>query len=529
MMLDDQHDAPGLRRRDRAPTTLLGMSPAYLRPNSIAAVRELASLMAAAEWAPSSYRSNEGTYVIEKIILGIMHGAAVGLGPFAAIHAIAVIDGHPTIWGDGALALVERSGLVEDMREDYTLDAEEGLTAVCTIRRRPWPTPITRRFSMAMAEAARLTMKEGPWQTYPRRMLMMRARSWALRDGFADVLRGLSIREEVEDYDQGREASISRSSGGNAAIERLEGGASRPRFDSYVEMATGVRERPTSPDGSPCASGQLSDSCAAPETPQEPQLSHTAAVTEQQTALTSEPMAFAFVSRPRETALNPPAVVPVRPNATIIEDVAVSPAASVAVDAEPDTVSGLAGPAYAVIDMDGKVVEADSLSALRLVFNRLFTETALSPDQVLGLWESNELARHELEQTFGSDVLFDAERRWQAADRANQHPAQSNTTGTAQAQSNDLRRRSRSSGVQRKGSAQRTDLSLHIDPTWSDEILFHHYRKRLLALKRRRSRAESFVDFRRANCRVEARLREQLPHLMTEVDAIYVWAATAAS
>jgi hypothetical protein len=31
-------------------------------------------------------------------------------------------------------------------------------------------------------------------------MLKMRARSWTLRDGFADVLRGLHIREEVDDF-----------------------------------------------------------------------------------------------------------------------------------------------------------------------------------------------------------------------------------------------------------------------------------------------------------------------------------------
>ena len=28
----------------------------------------------------------------------------------------------------------------------------------------------------------------------------MRARSWTIRDGFADVLRGLHIREEVDDF-----------------------------------------------------------------------------------------------------------------------------------------------------------------------------------------------------------------------------------------------------------------------------------------------------------------------------------------
>jgi len=31
----------------------------------------------------------------------------------------------------------------------------------------------------------------------------MRARSWVLRDGFADVLKGLSVREEVQDFGRG--------------------------------------------------------------------------------------------------------------------------------------------------------------------------------------------------------------------------------------------------------------------------------------------------------------------------------------
>src|ERR1700690_1094889 len=82
----------------------------------------------------------------------------------------------------------------------YEIGDEEGLVAICTMRRRDRATPIVTRFSMAMAERAGLTRSEGPWQTYPERMLRMRARSWTMRDGFADVLRGLQLREEVEDY-----------------------------------------------------------------------------------------------------------------------------------------------------------------------------------------------------------------------------------------------------------------------------------------------------------------------------------------
>src|SRR5262249_49394 len=81
---------------------------------------------------------------------------------------------------------------------------------------------------------------------YPRRMLMMRARSWALRDGFADVLRGLSIREEVEDYDTRRTPlteSVPALREPHAA--RPVGPAPRrPRLADYIaaESASGPRK-----------------------------------------------------------------------------------------------------------------------------------------------------------------------------------------------------------------------------------------------------------------------------------------------
>ena len=38
------------------------------------------------------------------------------------------------------------------------------------------------------------------WKSYPDRMLQMRARGFALRDSFPDVLKGLITREEAQDY-----------------------------------------------------------------------------------------------------------------------------------------------------------------------------------------------------------------------------------------------------------------------------------------------------------------------------------------
>jgi len=73
------------------------------------------------------------------------------------------------------------------------------LEAWCSVKR-AGQDPETREFSRADAERAGLWNKDGTWKKYPKRMLQMRARGWSLRDVFADVLCGLSIREEVRDY-----------------------------------------------------------------------------------------------------------------------------------------------------------------------------------------------------------------------------------------------------------------------------------------------------------------------------------------
>jgi len=80
-----------------------------------------------------------------------------------------------------------------------TLD-EGTMTATCSVKRRGSSKPCVRTFSLAEATKAGLIAKGGTWAAYPKRMLQMRARSWALRDEFTDVLRGMPIAEEVLDY-----------------------------------------------------------------------------------------------------------------------------------------------------------------------------------------------------------------------------------------------------------------------------------------------------------------------------------------
>jgi hypothetical protein len=153
-----------------------------------------ATMVAKSDFAPKDFKGKA-----ESCLLAIQHGSEVGLSPMQSLQSIAVINGRPTIWGDAAMALVQSSPACEYVRE-YIEGDGDNLTAVCEAKRRGYPAPTTVRFSVADAKKAGLWGKSGPWSQYPNRMLQLRARGFALRNAFADALRGLVTAEEAQDY-----------------------------------------------------------------------------------------------------------------------------------------------------------------------------------------------------------------------------------------------------------------------------------------------------------------------------------------
>jgi hypothetical protein len=462
--------------------------PEFMVPKSIAEVRELARMIALAEWAPDAYRDLDGNYVQQKIELAIMHGATVGLGPIAAVQSIAVIDGMPTIWGDGALSIVERSGLLEDMLEEYQSDPEEGLAAICTMRRRRRPTPIQNRFSMAMAEQAQLTRKEGPWQSYPQRMLKMRARSWTIRDGFADVLRGLHIREEVEDFIEIRGLMPSRRTAARDHAPGAPGlsGAPRPRRTPLE-----------------------------PKSPAEPP---PVAATEAEGA--TEPQA----------ADGPAAAQAEATEAVIGSDGAVVDAEtteSAPPGAEPAAAS--AKDSFTLADAEGRFIKVTG-TTLRSEFERLFFDKHLSPDQIRGLWESNEAARAAIERLFGAEALNAAAERVAAVQAEHGHPT---AVGAAESQHEAAAKPAGTtadsvmparSGRRRRRHAPAIDpnLLVTIDPGWGDQRVFRYYRACLATFQDNGAgEPPDIARFRAANSAIATRLRLKLPGLMQQIDAFY--------
>lgn len=164
-------------------------------PNNVTEAMNLAKMIADSNFCPKDIKGKAGD-----VLVAMQMGAEIGLSPMQSLQNIAVINSRPTIWGDAALAVVLAHPSYVSHREWFEGSIDEGnLTAYCGITRRNSEEYI-KSFSMNDAKKAGLWTKQGVWQQYPNRMLQMRARAFAIRDKFADALRGINIREEVEDY-----------------------------------------------------------------------------------------------------------------------------------------------------------------------------------------------------------------------------------------------------------------------------------------------------------------------------------------
>ena len=161
----------------------------FSSPTNFEQAMYIAKIISRSDLAPKDFRGKP-----ENVLVAIEMGKDLGLKPMQAIQNIAVINGRPCIWGDAALAVLQSHRDFE-----YIDESVDNGVATCKIKRKGNPE-VVRTFSESDAKKAGLFGKSGPWTTYPKRMLQLRARGFAARDSFADALKGINFREEVEDY-----------------------------------------------------------------------------------------------------------------------------------------------------------------------------------------------------------------------------------------------------------------------------------------------------------------------------------------
>lgn len=143
---------------------------------------------------PASYHGKP-----EDIFVALEMGYQLGFPVAQSLQDISVINGRPCLWGDGLLSLCLNHPECEDIKEEPIYEGEVIVGYRCTVKRKGHSAHV-QQFTLAEAKNAGL-INRPTWKAYPNRMLQMRARSLALRDKFADALRGLRSADiEQEDY-----------------------------------------------------------------------------------------------------------------------------------------------------------------------------------------------------------------------------------------------------------------------------------------------------------------------------------------
>lgn len=150
---------------------------------------------------PKTFYKNGKLYKSE-LIISLMYGATLGITPIESLNSIYVLNGRTVLYGDALKRVIIEHPECCFFKEWYEGEGME-TRAICHIKRvkaNGAEIESVQEFSMLDAkEAGKLGSGMG-WK-YPRRMIMMRARGFCVRDTFPDILRGGITKEEADDYD----------------------------------------------------------------------------------------------------------------------------------------------------------------------------------------------------------------------------------------------------------------------------------------------------------------------------------------
>jgi hypothetical protein len=186
-------------------------------PRTLEEVYRLAQYVCHARIAPKSYDNDPA-----KVTIGILKAMEVGVAPLTGIASIAIINNRACVWGDLAVALIQSKNILEKMTvekigtppgdaELVQWDNSYGIRV--TMWRRGQSEPYVGEFTVGQARRAKLWLnsKKAPWMEYPERQMKWRAFGFCSRDGFADCLMGLAIREEIEDMPPEKDSIVDTS------------------------------------------------------------------------------------------------------------------------------------------------------------------------------------------------------------------------------------------------------------------------------------------------------------------------------
>lgn len=219
-MTDDRTDTPPEAAPDERPSRALTKLEAdtgevlAIIPRNVEEAQRYASGLIKAGIVPDSYRfegKKQNEINAPLVLMGVMKAMELGLPPQTGIGALYAVNGRFSVYGDGAIGLIQRHRLIAKHTERRIGPSFDPATELAD-----WPDdygwtvsywrvgqeePYVGTFTVRDAKRGGMWLNsyKKPWLQYPDRMLYNRARAFALRDGFADALMGLGIAEEERD------------------------------------------------------------------------------------------------------------------------------------------------------------------------------------------------------------------------------------------------------------------------------------------------------------------------------------------
>jgi hypothetical protein len=169
----------------------MNQSLATVRPDEYQIIRDQAQSLVKTGFLPTAIKTPEQALAI------ILTGRELGIAAMAALNTINVIQGKPTVSPQLMLALIERSGQLDDIKVE-TSDKGASVTM-----KRKGRTPHTEHFGQSQAQAMGLLGKDN-YKKQAGVMYKWRAVAACARTVFPDVILGLYTPEEM-----GAEVSVS--------------------------------------------------------------------------------------------------------------------------------------------------------------------------------------------------------------------------------------------------------------------------------------------------------------------------------
>lgn len=159
---------------------------AIIQPTEYDTLSKLAKVAAASGYAGKNEM---------QVLFVMLKGIELGISPMQALDGIQVIQNKTTVSPQLMLALINRSGELEDMTIDDP-DTIRAKNACKVMMKRKGRSPHIETFSMEDAKAMGLAGKDN-WKKQPTVMLKWRAVAACARIAFPDIIQGVYSPEEM--------------------------------------------------------------------------------------------------------------------------------------------------------------------------------------------------------------------------------------------------------------------------------------------------------------------------------------------